>query len=82
MYEAGLCLAWSETPEDMFCRVVAHIYEQFLNVPQAVISQVIIIINCARPQQKRTKLLELPQDKTNKTNCVPSEDSDQSSLSA
>ena len=24
--EAGLCLAWSETPEDTFCRVVAHIY--------------------------------------------------------
>ena len=23
---AGLCLAWSETPEDTFCRVVAHIY--------------------------------------------------------
>ena len=22
--QAGLCLAWSETPEDMFCRVVAH----------------------------------------------------------
>ena len=24
--KAGLCLVWSETPEDMFCRVVAHIY--------------------------------------------------------
>ena len=24
--QAGLCLAWSETPEDTFCRVVAHIY--------------------------------------------------------
>ena len=23
---AGLCLAWSETPEDTFCRVVAQIY--------------------------------------------------------
>ena len=23
--QAGLCLAWSETPENMFCRVVAHI---------------------------------------------------------
>ena len=23
--QAGLCLAWSETPEDMFCRVVAHV---------------------------------------------------------
>ena len=22
--QAGLCLAWSETPEDTFCRVVAH----------------------------------------------------------
>ena len=22
--QAGLCLAWSETPEDMFCRVVAR----------------------------------------------------------
>ena len=23
--QAGLCVAWSETPEDMFCRVLAHI---------------------------------------------------------
>ena len=23
--QAGLCLAWSETPEDTFCRVVAQI---------------------------------------------------------
>ena len=23
--EAGLCLAWSETPKDTFCRVMAHI---------------------------------------------------------
>ena len=24
--QAGLCLARSETPEDTFCRVVAHLY--------------------------------------------------------
>ena len=24
--QAGLCLAWSESPEDTFCRVVAHMY--------------------------------------------------------
>ena len=24
--QAGLCLAWSETSEDTFCRVVAHMY--------------------------------------------------------
>ena len=24
--QAGLCLAWSETPEDTFCRVVAHVH--------------------------------------------------------
>ena len=23
---AGLCLTWPETPEDTFCRVVAHMY--------------------------------------------------------
>ena len=23
--QAGLCLPWSETPEDTFCRVVAHL---------------------------------------------------------
>ena len=23
--QAGLCLAWSETPEDTICRVVAHL---------------------------------------------------------
>ena len=28
--QAGLCLAWSETPEDTFCRVAVHIYT-FLN---------------------------------------------------
>ena len=27
--QAGLCLAWSETPEDTFCRVVAHIKLKF-----------------------------------------------------
>ena len=26
--QASLCLAWSETPEDTFCRVVAHMYIQ------------------------------------------------------
>ena len=24
--QAGLCLAWSQTPKDTFCRVVAHLY--------------------------------------------------------
>ena len=24
--QAGLCLAWSETPEDTFCCVVVHMY--------------------------------------------------------
>ena len=24
--QAGLCLAWSETPEDTFCRVVARMF--------------------------------------------------------
>ena len=27
--QAGLCLAWSETPEDMFCRVVVHFNDVF-----------------------------------------------------
>ena len=26
--QAGVCLAWSETPEDTFCRVVDHILEK------------------------------------------------------
>ena len=26
--QAGLCLAWSETPEDTFCRVVAQRQQQ------------------------------------------------------
>ena len=25
--QAGLCLAWSETPEDTFCRVMAQIFQ-------------------------------------------------------
>ena len=27
--QAGLCLAWLETPEDTFCHVVAHLVEGF-----------------------------------------------------
>ena len=27
--QAGLCLAWSESPEDTFCRVVAQIIEEY-----------------------------------------------------
>ena len=23
--QAGLCMAWSETPEDMFCRIAAQL---------------------------------------------------------
>ena len=30
--EAGFCLAWSETPEDTFCRVVAHIIITFWHI--------------------------------------------------
>ena len=26
--QAGFCLAWSETPEDTFCRVVAQIVKE------------------------------------------------------
>ena len=26
--QAGLCLAWSEAPEDTFCRVEAHLYSK------------------------------------------------------
>ena len=26
--QAGLCLAWSETPEDTYCRVVVHVYTE------------------------------------------------------
>ena len=28
--QASLCLAWSETPEDMFCRVMAQMYPPYL----------------------------------------------------
>ena len=31
--QAGLCLAWSETPEDMFCRVVAQVDQTTLLRP-------------------------------------------------
>ena len=27
--QVGLCLAWSETPEDLFCRAVAHLQYYF-----------------------------------------------------
>ena len=27
--QAGLCLAGAETPEDTFCRVVAHLFSSF-----------------------------------------------------
>ena len=29
--QAGLCLAWSETPEDTFCHVVAQMYVNTLS---------------------------------------------------
>ena len=29
--QASLCLAWSETPKDTFCRVVAHIHVQLFS---------------------------------------------------
>ena len=32
--QAGLCLAWSETPEYTFCHVVAHIYVHFYWLPE------------------------------------------------
>ena len=32
----GLCLAWSETPEDTFCRVVAHLYRSKMAFKTAV----------------------------------------------
>ena len=28
--QAGLSLAWSESPEDTFCRIVAHVYTDVL----------------------------------------------------
>ena len=28
--QADLCLAWSETPEDTFCRVMAHVKQKML----------------------------------------------------
>ena len=33
--QAGLCLAWSETPEGTFCRVVAHITTRTTLVPSS-----------------------------------------------
>ena len=44
--QAGLCLAWSETPEDMFCHVVAHLYcteNCFLNIWKSHVKSYIII---------------------------------------
>ena len=36
--QAGLCLAWSETPEDTFSRVVAQVYFSFegLDIDEAM----------------------------------------------
>ena len=34
--QAGLYLAWSGTPEDMFCRVVAHIYVELIGFDKAI----------------------------------------------
>ena len=30
--QAGLCLAWSETPEDTFCCVVVHMFLVFIRI--------------------------------------------------
>ena len=29
--QAGLCLAWLETPEDAFCRGAAHVYRCYID---------------------------------------------------
>ena len=52
--QAGLCLAWSETPEDTFCRVVAQIKEKtyFSPYPNAFVGLVVhkkmlmVLSNC------------------------------------
>ena len=36
--QAGLCLAWSETPEDTFCRVVAHFLNNSIGVLSCFVS--------------------------------------------
>ena len=48
--QVGLCVAWSETPEDMFCHVAAHIYlyaepEKYMLMLDLISIEYDIIIN-------------------------------------
>ena len=51
--QAGLYLAWSETPEDTFCRVVAHMYvcdlsllpQMALRIPTLLLEVLVIAEN-------------------------------------
>ena len=53
--QAGLCLAWSETAEDTFCLVVAHLYycisiKSIMNGIGGGISFVNIYYNCKKSE--------------------------------
>ena len=58
--QAGLCLAWSETPEDTFCRVMAHIlitnHFNFVYYPK-------LLQSCLHNNEPQ-------HDKTNKMTCT------------
>ena len=51
--QVSLCLAWSETPEDTFCHVVAHVYllTVFSNS---------CLFNLNEPRHEKTCLREFP----------------------
>ena len=44
--QASLCLAWSETPEDTFCRVVAHFLVCYVQLPIELSAWYFVLIVC------------------------------------
>ena len=68
--QASLSLTWSETPEDTFCRVVAHIIEYRGRKMTVIIWTAKPLVHCDKG------CIEPQHDKTNKMACTPSEDSD------
>ena len=67
--QAGLCLAWSETPEDTFCHVVAHFIRTLCMYPEVSILSVSLsqyntvnFLNIRTPKEFVVITLEVERD--------------------
>ena len=52
--QAGLCLAWLETPEDTFCDVVAHIY--YFHIPEMTGQDQVLLVGVKMKEDPKRNL--------------------------